>query len=217
MKTLRHTAIALLAACGAAHAAVVSVIVIDKEGKPVPDAVVVVTPAGAGAPKTALPTQATIAQQKMQFAPAVTLVPVGARVTFINQDTWEHHVRGSAAGVSQFSSTGGGGFELRLDGKPEGKPAKSGEVTIDKAGAVLLGCHIHGSMRGFVYVSDSPWAQKTSPEGQAVFEDIPDGAAQVRIWQADQLIDLPPRAITASATPTRFTVQLQVVPRRKRI
>lgn len=88
---------------------------------------------------------------------------------------------------------------------------------MDKAGAVLLGCHIHGSMRGFVYVSDSPWAQKTSAEGQAVFEDVPDGPAQVRIWQADQLIDLAPRPVVVGATPARLSVQLQVVPRRRRV
>ena len=28
------------------------------------------------------------------------------------------------------------------------------------SGAVLLGCHIHGSMRGHIYVTDSPWAQR---------------------------------------------------------
>lgn len=199
-----------------AGAGVVSVTVLDKEGKPVQDAVVVVVTAARGAPKTALPTAATVNQEKMRFIPAVTLVPVGARITFTNNDPWEHHTRGSAAGLAQFSSTGGG-FELRLEGKADGKPAKAVEVTMDKAGAVLLGCHIHGSMRGHVYVSDSPWAQRTTPEGQAVFDDVPDGAAQVRVWHADQLIDLPLQAVTVGASPARATVQLQVVPRRRRV
>lgn len=198
-----------------AGAGVVSVTVLDKEGKPVQDAVVVVLPSAKGTPKTALPMAATINQEKMRFIPALTLVPVGAKITFTNSDSWEHHTRGSAAGLAQFSSTGGG-FELRLDGKVDGKPAKSVDVTLDKAGAVLLGCHIHGSMRGHVYVSDSPWAQRTTPEGQAVFDDVPDGAAQVRVWQGDQIIDLPMQTVTVGATPARTTVQLQVVPRRRR-
>lgn len=198
-----------------AGAGVVSVTVLDKEGKPVQDAVVVVLPSAKRAPKTALPMAATINQEKMRFIPALTLVPVGAKITFTNSDPWEHHTRGSAAGLAQFSSTGGG-FELRLDGKVDGKPAKSVDVTMDKAGAVLLGCHIHGSMRGHVYVSDSPWAQRTTPEGQAVFDDVPDGAAQVRVWQGDQIIDLPLQTVTVGATPARATVQLQVVPRRRR-
>ena len=199
-----------------AGAGVVSVTVVDKEGKPVQDAVVVVLPSARGVPKTALPMAATITQEKMRFIPALTLVPVGAKITFTNSDPWEHHTRGSAAGLAQFSSTGGG-FELRLDGKVDGKPPKSVDVTMDKAGAVLLGCHIHGSMRGHVYVSDSPWAQRTTPEGQAVFDDVPDGAAQVRVWHADQLIDLPLHALTVGASPARATVQLQVVPRRRRV
>lgn len=180
------------------------------------DAVVVVIPSGKGNPKTPLPVAVTINQEKMRFVPPVSVVPVGARLTFTNSDPWEHHVRGSAAGLAQFSSTGGG-FELRLDGKADGKPAKQAEVVMDKAGAVLLGCHIHGSMRGHIYVTESPWAQRTTPEGQAVFDDVPDGAAQVRVWHGEQLIDLPIQTLTVGASPARATVQLQVVPRRRRV
>lgn len=217
MNTLRLATFFMACAMATgAGAGVVSVTVLDKEGKPVQDAVVVVVTTAKGAPRTALPMAATVNQEKMRFIPALTLVPVGAKVTFTNNDTWEHHTRGSAAGLAQFSSTGGG-FELRLEGKADGKPAKGVDVTLDKAGAVLLGCHIHGSMRGHVYVSDSPWAQRTTPEGQAVFDDVPDGAAQVRVWHADQLIDLPLQAVTVGASPARATVQLQVVPRRRRV
>jgi len=217
--TSMRLAAVFIAACAVAQGAAagtVSVTVLDKEGKPVQDAVVVVLTTARGAPRQALPTAVVVSQDKMRFVPAVTLVPVGARVTFTNNDTWEHHVRGSAAGLAQFTTTGGG-FELRLDGKPDGKPAKSADVTLDKAGAVLLGCHIHGSMRGHIYVSDSPWAQRTTAEGQAVFDDVPDGAAQVRVWHGEQLIDLPLHPVTVGASPARATVQLQVVPRRRRV
>lgn len=217
MKTMRIALLPLLLAACCAHAATISVTVVDKDGNPVPDAVVVVRPAVPGTAKRPLAAQATVTQQKMQFVPAVSVVPVGARMTFVNQDAWEHHVRGSPAGLAQFTGAAGGGFELRLDGRAEGKPPKSTEVTLDKAGAVLLGCHLHGSMRGHVYVSDSPWAMKTTPEGQAVFDDVPEGAAQVQVWHADQLIDLPARAVTAGAAPARLNVQLQVVPRRRRV
>jgi len=217
MNAMRIALIPLLLAACWAHAATVSVTVTDKDGNPVSDAVVVVRPQAPGAAKRPPAAQATVMQQKMQFVPAVSVVPVGARMTFVNQDAWEHHVRGSAAGLAQFSGTSGGGFELRLDGKAEGKPAKSAEVTLDKAGAVLLGCHLHGSMRGHVYVTDSPWTMKTTPEGQAVFDDVPEGPAQVQVWHADQLIDLPMRPVTAGAAPARLGVQLQVVPRRRRV
>ncbi len=198
-------------------ASTASVTVIDKDGKPVQDAVVVITPSAKGTPRTPLPMTMTVDQEKMRFIPAVALVGVGAKITLANKDPWEHHVRGSAAGLAQFSSTGGG-FELRLDGFVAGKPPKTAEVTMDKAGAVLLGCHIHGSMKGHVYVSDSPWAQRTTPEGQAVFDDLPDGTAQIKVWHAEQLLDLPVQTVQVnSASPARLTVQLQVVPRRRRI
>lgn len=220
MKTLaRLLAVAACTAlCGLqAFAGTVSIIVTDKDGKPVPDAVVIVTPAVKAAPRAPLPTTATISQLKMQFVPAVSLVPVGATLTMVNNDSWEHHVRGSAAGVAQFSSAASDGFELRLDGKVDGKPAKSATVVMDKAGAVLLGCHLHGSMRGYVYVTDSPWAMKTTAEGQAVLEGVPDGAASVRVWHPEQLIDLPAQTVSVGAATARVDLRLQVVPRKRRI
>jgi len=217
-KLLLSSALAALSAW--AGAASLTVSVLDKDGQPVPDAVVVLLPANKTVlPATPLPSQATIVQEKMQFVPRVTLVPVGARISFVNNDPWDHHVRSSPAGLGQFNATQAG-FELRLEGKSEGKTAKATDITLDKAGAMgatLLGCFIHGSMRGYVYASDSPWAAKTSATGLAVFDGLPEGAAQVKVWQADQLVDLPPQSYTVTATPGQLSVQLNVVARRRRI
>ena len=211
--------IALSMSAMAASAGSLTVSVIDRDGKPVPDAVVVVIPTNKSAlPKTPLPMQAGINQEKMQFIPAVTVVPVGAKVRFSNSDPWDHHVRSSPAGMGQFNTTNAG-FELRLEGKPDGKPAKTSDVTMDKPGvmgATLLGCFIHGSMRGYVYVSDSPWAVKTGADGMATFDDLPDGVAQIKLWQADQLIDVPTQSTTVGATAAKNTFQLTIVPRRVR-
>ena len=210
---------ALSAFAMAVSAGSLTVSVIDRDGKPVPDAVVVVIPTNKSAlPKTPLPMQAGINQEKMQFIPAVTVVPVGAKVRFSNSDPWDHHVRSSPAGMGQFNTTNAG-FELRLEGKPDGKPAKTSDVTMDKPGvmgATLLGCFIHGSMRDYVYVSDSPWAVKTGADGMATFDDLPDGVAQIKLWQADQLIDVPTQSTTVGATAAKNTFQLTIVPRRVR-
>ena len=216
LKALVATAIAL-ASSAAAHAGSLQVSVIDKDGKPVPDAVVVLAPSGAGTPKHGLPTQVTITQEKMRFVPAVALVAVGAKGTFVNNDPWEHHVRASAAGIRNFDDGGAGGFELRLDGKPEGKPARRAEAPFDRPGPVLLGCHLHASMRGHVYVSDSPWAALTGEDGAASFDAVPDGPVFVRVWQADQLIDVAPQQVTLTAAPAKATMRLNVVPRRRRV
>jgi plastocyanin len=219
MTTFKHTLLgaALCALLPLASAGNLHVSVTDKEGKPVPDAVVVVLPAAGAAPKTALPMQAVINQEKMRFVPAVTLVGVGAKARFVNNDPWEHHVRASSAGALQFNASPGDGFELRLEGKVDGKPAKTADASFDKAGAILLGCHLHGSMRGHVYVSDSPWAALTNADGIASFEAVPDGAARVKVWHAEQLIDLAPQALALTAAAAKTTMQLSVVPRRRRI
>lgn len=209
--------LALVALTGWASAGNLQVLVLDKEGKPVQDAVVVVIPANKGTPKTALPMQVSINQEKMRFIPAISVVAVGTKAVFVNNDPWEHHVRASAAGIAQFNTASSGGFELRLDGKPDGKPGKTAEAVFEKAGPVLLGCHIHGSMRGHVYVSDSPWTVLTGADGIANVEQIPDGAAQIKVWQADQLLDIAPQPVTVSATPGKATMQLTVVPRRRRV
>lgn len=211
-------AAALLASmCAAAGAGSLVVAVTDKEGYPVTDAVVVVDPVTRLAPARGAGTSAIVTQEKMRFEPALTVVQVGAKVTFVNNDVWEHHVRGSAAGLQQFAAGNAGGFEFHLDGRPAGKPGRSAEVVLDKRGPVLLGCYIHGSMKGHIYVSDSPWAQKTEADGTARFDDLPNGVAQIRVWHAEQLLDLPARTLELGVSAQRVEARLQVVPRRRRL
>ncbi len=209
--------VALVSIFTGARAANVSVTVVDKDNKPVPGAVVVVLVDGKpAAPVPRLPQQATIYQEKMRFVPAISIVARGAKVQFVNHDGWEHHVRGSAAGSANFNAASGEGFELRLDGKPTDKKAHSAEVAFDKAGAVLLGCHIHASMSGHIYVSDSPWAMLTNTDGIAVLEQLPEGPVQIRVWHPDQLVDIPPQMLTLGASLAKLSMQLGVVPRRRR-
>lgn len=207
----------LFALCSAVSAGYLQVNVIDKDGKPVPDAVVVLVSPSIGAPKIALPQQLSINQEKMRFIPAISIVGVGAKARFTNNDPWEHHVRGSAAGVMQFNADTTDGFVLRMDGKAEGKAAKTADAVFDKAGAILLGCHLHASMRGHVYVSDSPWAMLTNADGLANFDAVPEGALQVKVWHADQFIDIAPQRLTLTSSPVKATMQLSVIPRKKRV
>ena len=208
-------------AWGGAQAATLTVTVLDRDGKPAPDAVVVVTPSVRGTPKTRPPMSATIVQEKMQFIPAVTVVGVGATVRFTNNDAWNHHVRmslpGSALGAVSVATEGNA---LMLAGKTEGKPASSAELVMDRVGATgasLLGCFIHGSMRGHIYVADSAWTVKTDESGTVTFDDLPDGPAVLKVWHSAQIIDKASQPITLSATPGTATVKLDVVPRRRRI
>jgi plastocyanin len=216
------TGLALTLVSGAVHAATLQVIVVDRNGTPAYDAVVVVVPAASGTAKNPPPLMATVNQEKMQFLPAVTVVSPGAKVRFSNNDAWDHHVRLSEPVLTSGVASGRAAeaFSLRLAGKNEGKPATFAEVTLDKPGeygAALLSCLIHGSMSGHVYVAESPWTVKTDANGIATFNDLPDGAATVKVWHAAQLLVKPLVPVTLNATPAQTAVQLDVQMRRKRL
>jgi plastocyanin len=215
---LRGLAAALLAALGTtwATAGTLQITVTGKDGLPLPDAVVLVEPASGARGKAPPPVQTSIAQHKMQFVPAVSVVPVGSRVRFTNQDGWDHHVRGVPAGMAGLTAGAGAGFELRLAGQVSGQPPASTDVVMGQPGPLQLGCHLHGSMRGFVYVADTPWVVKTDAQGVATLGDVPEGAARVRVWHPDQLVEGAPVPVQVQAVST-VTVPTQVVPRRRRL
>ena len=210
--------IAASAIVTSAWAGNVQIQVLDRDGKPVPDAVVVVYPsATTGAAPSLLQPSPTIEQERMRFVPAVTVVMPGSTVRFTNQDRWDHHVRGTPVGPAATGGAGGNeGFEMRLAGKQDGQAAQAAETTVRQPGVLLLGCHLHGSMRGHVFVTDSAWTLKTDIDGIARFASVPDGAAQVRVWHAEQLVDLPRKALNVVPGPVLDTVQLSVVPRVRR-
>lgn len=171
----RHLPILAALALGAspAFAADLTVTVHDAAGAPVRNAVVMVTPAAgvpAGTPKLAGPFM--VAQHDIQFEPYVTIVPVGAEVTFPNKDKVRHHV---------YSFSTPKRFELKLYGQEQART-----VTFDKAGTVALGCNIHDKMSGFVKVVDTPFAVKTDAQGNAVIHGLPAGGASMKIWHPQQ-------------------------------
>lgn len=198
-----------------AQAATVQVTVLARDGKPLANAVVVVEPAGGTLPAPPAPVQAVISQEKMQFVPAVSVLPVGSRVTFVNQDAWEHHVRGVPAGAATLGAPAAG-IELRLAGRVEANSPASAEVTLATSGALQLGCHLHGSMRGFIYVTNSPFAVQTDANGVATMRDVPEGQATVRVWHSDQLLEGKPTELTITPV-TAVSVPTQVAPRRRRL
>lgn len=199
----------------AAQAATVQVTVLGRDGKPLADAVVIIEPAAGAKPAAPTPVSAVINQQKMQFVPGTSVLPVGSKVTFTNLDSWEHHVRGTQAGLTSLKAGAPTGFELRLDGKTEGKEPSRSEVTLTKAGAVQLGCHLHGSMRGFIFVADSPWTVQTDAQGVATLQGVPEGPAMVLVVHADQIVEAPPMAVNITPV-TALHLPTQVQPRRRR-
>jgi plastocyanin len=138
-------------------------------GKPVAEAVVMVTPQG-GAPKGPIKFSwpYRMAQKDMTFVPFVLVVPVGAEVSFPNLDPILHHV---------YSFSPAKTFELKLYGRDETR-----QVKFDKVGVVSVGCNIHDDMTGFIRVVDTPYAAKTNAQGEVTIAGLPTGAASVTLW-----------------------------------
>jgi plastocyanin len=149
-------------------AAPLAVRVVDASGRPVRDAVVTLYPAGNAARPARSGGRFTVSQKNIQFHPFLTIVPVGADVSFPNFDPTKHHV---------YSFSPAKRFELKLFAKDQSRT-----VHFDKAGVVALGCNIHDQMSAFIVVTDSAWTARTNGQGVAAFADAPNAAGRVTVW-----------------------------------
>ena len=104
---------------------------------------------------------------------------------------------------------------MQVTSKDRVLSAPSAEITVREPGAYRLGCHLHGSMRGFIFVADTPWTVQTDNNGVATLQGVPEGAAKVRVVHADQLIEGPPMAVNITPV-TALNLPTQVQPRRRR-
>lgn len=187
---------------------------LDKNGKPLPEAVVIVETQQPG-PRPALRAGPVIAQEQMRFVPTVSIVAPGVTVTFSNLDSWDHHVRGGAAGPGGVYQDPQQGFQFRLAGRIAGKPPSSAQRSFLQNGPQLLGCHLHASMRGHLYVTDSPWAAVSDERGQVLLEGLPEGPARLLVWHADQLLAQPPQELQLQGARQSLTLPTAISPRRR--
>lgn len=180
----------MLAACTAlAQAGQLQVTVLGSDGRPATDVVVQATPSAAWPPQP-LPEPVLIAQQNLRFVPFVSVVPVGATLRFVNRDRFDHHVR-SQAGGPLGNVAPAQQFEFRMAAsRAFGKDATA-DLKLETPGVIALGCHLHGSMRGHVLVSNTPWAGVTDEQGRVMLAQVPDGALELRVWHPEQLSDQP--------------------------
>jgi plastocyanin len=210
----KWAAAAALASLAAASSMAASyrVVVLGADGRPAGDAVVLLQMAGSHAAEPLVPETVVINQKDLRFQPYLTVVPVGSTVRFVNLDNFDHHVRSQAGGplgsvppVKQ--------FEFRLAAFRAGKQS-SAELKFESPGSVVLGCHIHGSMRGHLLVTSAPFQAITDNAGTATLMGLPEGPAEVRLWHPDQLVDQAAQRVTLSGN-AESTLQLNFTPRRR--
>jgi plastocyanin len=148
-------------------AARIQALVVDQKGQPVADAVVVAVPL-AGQRPALRPRQAVVDQIDKTFVPHVLPVVEGTPVLFPNKDDIRHHL---------YSFSTAKTFELPLY---EGTPAEP--IVFERAGVVVLGCNIHDFMRGYIFVSSSPYFATSGADGRAEVADLPAGGYEVTAW-----------------------------------
>lgn len=143
----------------------VKVSVTDGTGKPVTDAIVAFYDGKTAASNPGA--VGKIIQKNRMFNPKITVVQTGTSIQFPNEDSFRHHV---------YSFSPAKKFELKLY---SGVPANP--VQFDQPGLVTLGCNIHDSMLGYIYIVDTPFFAKTDDKGQAVLK-LTQGQYSYQAW-----------------------------------
>jgi plastocyanin len=181
-------------------AAPLAVRVVDASGRPVRDAVVTLYPAGNAARPARSGGRFVVSQKNIQFHPFLTIVPVGADVSFPNFDPTKHHV---------YSFSPAKRFELKLFARDQSRT-----VHFDKPGVVALGCNIHDQMSAFILVTDSAWTARTSAQGIAAFADAPNAAGRVTVWHPYLRVPggVVQQRVAASQRSASFSVRLRPPP-----
>jgi plastocyanin len=141
--------------------------VLQKEGRPLAGAVVMVTAESPRLPAAAA-MHAVVDQVDLTFVPDVIVLPVGSTISFPNSDAVSHQV---------YSFSSARRFQLPLY---RGKPYPP--VTFDQPGVVTLGCNIHDNMLAYVVVTDAPFFGRTDAQGEWVAMNLPNGTYRVRLW-----------------------------------
>jgi plastocyanin len=191
-------ALLLFVAGGAAASdGLISATITDREGAPVPLAVVYAEALEAHEPEAGQPSTAVMDQKDRQFVPHILVVRTGTAIQFPNSDTVSHH-------VYSFSPTKQ--FELALYRQGTVHPP----LVFDTPGEVTLGCNIHDDMVAYILVVDTPYFGITDDNGKAALAGLAPGRYRVHVWtprlkRAD--LPAPVEMDVAQEEPTTFTAR----------
>lgn len=155
-------------AAQAAGGSSVRVQVVDTNGVPVRDAVVELHSGRSVDGPIRFPWKMGMAQKGLQFAPGTLVVAKGSTVAFPNLDQVRHSI---------YSFSKPARFEIELYGRDQTRTQ-----TFPITGSVKLGCNIHDDMRGYIRVTDTPFAGKTDHNGYITLIGMPVGNASLTVW-----------------------------------
>lgn len=156
------------------HAAALELVIEDQHGNKLENTIIELNFNAQQLAQSNLPL-ATMDQVHKQFMPELLIVQKGQQVDFPNSDNIRHHV---------YSFSQAKPFQLKLySGQPKAP------ITFDNQGVVVLGCNIHDSMVGYIYVAGSKHVYKTNKQGKVI---LPDNQfpIELSVWHALQTAPL---------------------------
>lgn len=115
-------------------------------------------------------------QINKEFDPHVLVVPVNSLVSFPNSDDIRHHV---------YSFSSAKTFELKLyAGKPKSP------IRFDQEGVVVMGCNIHDSMIGYIYVSTHKNIYMSNEKGEVMLAHTLPVNSTLQVWHPNSKVGL---------------------------
>ena len=165
------------------QAASLALTISDAQGQPLADVVAAVYP-DKEINYNQMPT-AIMDQRNKMFDPKVLAIRVNTQVRFPNSDDVRHHV---------YSFSPAKKFELRLYHGLTADP-----IVFDQAGTVVLGCNIHDSMIGYIYVLNTEYFAKADVNGTLTIQNLPEGEFQLELHHPDLADDYPREKIQIGA------------------
>ncbi|HDY85349.1 MAG TPA: methylamine utilization protein [Methylophaga aminisulfidivorans] len=145
----------------------------NQEGVPLSDVVIEPIFQSTSTTQNSIHKLASIDQIDKQFKPRQIVIQKGQLVEFPNSDNIRHHV---------YSFSKAHVFELKLYANKPKSP-----ILFEHAGVVVLGCNIHDSMIGYIYVADSNDAVQSDASGQATLS-VESNVSQIRVWHSNQAV-----------------------------
>lgn len=109
----------------------------------------------------------TIANRQMNFIPYVSVVAVGGKVVFANEDPFPHNVFSPDNEKFNMGNIPQNGAHVRVFKEP---------------GAYSLLCNLHPGMLGYLLVTPSTWTARADGKGKFVMKHVPSGTYKVTAW-----------------------------------
>lgn len=115
----------------------------------------------------AKPVVATVDQRHMAFSPFVTVVPVGGKVIFRNDDPFPHNIFSPDHEHFDLGTMPHGGARVHV---------------FKQAGAYTLLCNIHPGMLAYVDVVPSSFYTLADQDGKYELKNVPPGTWKIGAW-----------------------------------